>query len=687
MVERGASEPFKLKSAEADHLVEHRHDDDIVTMPLEGLHPAPHLRDMEHYQQMYKRSIAEPEQFWDDIARTGFYWKQKWDAVRSVNFSRKQGRIESSWFIGSKTNICFNALDRWVETGIEDHVAFLFEPNDLSDDKSRREWTYGQTLAEVKRVANVLKAMGVKKGDCVTLYMPMVVELPVCMLACARIGAVHSVVFGGFSAEALAGRILDAESKVVITCDGVMRGKKPILLKQIADKACEIAQKRGFAVASQLVLHRLEEDKSTCEMRGGRDVWYDEAVARADTECEVEWMDAEDPLFILYTSGSTGSPKGVLHTTAGYMVYTATTFKYSFDYQPRDVFFCTADCGWITGHSYVTYGPLLNAATQVVFEGVPTYPDAGRLWDIVQRYRVNQIYTAPTAIRALKAYGDSYVQAYDRSSLRVLGTVGEPINPEAWRWYFEVVGSSKCAVVDTWWQTETGGHMIVSFGVKGMKFKPGSASLPSFGVDPVLLDEQGQEIEGPGDGFLMIRQGWPSTIRTVRGDHERMEQVYFDRFDGYYLTGDGCRRDADGYYWLTGRIDDILNVSGHRIGTAEVESALVLHELVNEAAVVGFGHDIKGEGIYAFVTLNQGAKASESLQKELIALCRSEIGPIATPDRIQWVPGLPKTRSGKIMRRILRKIAEQGGSVKMEDLGDITTLADPSVVAQLIASV
>jgi len=683
--DRSLDELYTLPSAEDDHLVVHPHDKDKIRMPPQAIHPGAHVRNMKEYKKIYEESIRNPEEFWDDIARSKFFWKTKWEKVVEFNFHRSKGKVYNEWFQGGVTNICYNSLDRHVELGLGDRVAFYFEPNDLEDTESRREWTYSQVLDEVQRVANVLKDMGVKKGDCVAMYMPMIVQLPICMLACARIGAMHSVVFGGFSAEALGGRVLDAENKVVITCDGVLRGKKPILLKEIADKACDISTSKGHNVEKMLVFNRLPNNgKPTCAMKQGRDVWYHDIVPKASPKCEIEWVESENPLFILYTSGSTGAPKGILHTTGGYMVYTATTFKHSFDYQPQDVFFCTADCGWITGHSYVTYGPMLNLASQVIFEGVPTYPDAGRLWEIVQRYKVSQLYTAPTAIRSLKSFGDSYVTQYDRSSLRILGTVGEPINPDAWRWYFGVVGNSKCAINDTWWQTETGGHMICSLPIRGMVFKPGAASLPFLGVHPAVLDEQGNEIEGPGEGFLVIKKPWPSTLRTIFGDHDRMEDTYFSRFDGYYLTGDGCRRDADGYYWLTGRIDDVLNVSGHRIGTAEVESALVLHKHVSEAAVVGVGHDIKGEGIYAYVTLDVGQSPSEELRKELVALVRKEIGPIATPDVIHFAAGLPKTRSGKIMRRILRKIAEKGKEVNIDELGDISTLADPTVVQQLI---
>jgi len=522
----------------------------------------------------------------------------------------------------------------------------------------------------------------------VTLFMPMVPQLPIAMLACARIGAVHSVVFGGFSAEALASRLMDANSQVIVTANGVMRGAKPIALYDIVEKAAAICEAEKAPLSSVVILQRLADDALPINFVEGRDAWWHDALPAASAECPVEWMEAEDPLFVLYTSGSTGKPKGVCHTTGGYMVYAATTSKYIFDLQDGDTFFCTADCGWITGHSYVAYGPLLNGASQLVFEGVPSFPDAGRLWRMCDKYQVSQLYTAPTAIRALMAAGEEPVKAAKRSSLKLLGSVGEPINPEAWRWYYEVVGDSRCPIVDTWWQTETGGIMITPLPCKGWDMKPGSATRPFFGVQPVLLTPEGVEIEGEGEGLLAVRQAWPSTIRDVLGDYERKVNTYFPVEGpdgvGYYMTGDGARRDADGYFWITGRVDDVINTSGHRIGTAEVESALVLHPLVAEAAVVGFPHPVKGEGIYTYVTLNAGVEPTEELRKELRMQCRSEIGAFASPDAVHWAAALPKTRSGKIMRRILRKIASSGDEVTEEELGDTSTLADTSVVKQLI---
>mmetsp|Transcript_37029 Transcript_37029/g.147756 ORF Transcript_37029/g.147756 Transcript_37029/m.147756 type:complete len:738 (-) Transcript_37029:2234-4447(-) len=664
--------------------LERHHESDNVVVP-EVFHEGrdTHLKSVDEYKKLYEESIADPVGFWSNIARS-FHWKEDFPSATALtyNFDLNVGPIDINWFKGGKTNICYNAVDRQIENGLGTKVAFHYEGNDLEDE--HRDITYEEVRDEVCRVANSLKEMGVKKGDCVCLYMPMVPELPIAMLACARIGAVHSVVFGGFSAEALAGRIFDAKNDVVITCDGVMRGKKLIELKKVADDAVKLSEARGHRVGHKLVLKRLGPEKCKVDFVEGVDHWWHEMVKPQSTVCEPEWVDAEDPLFILYTSGSTGQPKGILHTTGGYMVYAATTFKYAFDYQPEDVFFCTADCGWITGHSYVTYGPLLNGATQVVYEGVPNSPRPDRLWRIVDKYKVQQVYTAPTAIRALMVAGDQYVKGTDRSSLKILGTVGEPINPEAWNWYFKVVGDERCPIVDTWWQTETGGHMIMPLPIPGLHMKPGAASLPFFGVVPVILDEDGKEVEGEGQGFLMVKKPWPSTLRSISGDHERMEEVYFSRFKGYYMSGDGCRRDKDGYYWLTGRVDDVLNVSGHRIGTAEVESALVLHPAVGEAAVVGIGHDIKGEGIYAYVTLMNEFKPDDGLKKELIQYVRKEIGPIATPDVIHFAAAVPKTRSGKIMRRILRKIANEGSKVDKAGLGDVSTLADASVVDALI---
>jgi acetyl-CoA synthetase len=633
------------------------------------------------------------------MAKEHFVWRSPEalarDSVCRYNFDVRQGPIEIEWFFHAETNLCYNALDRHVEQGLGHRVAYYYEANDIDDQDTHRAITYAELLDTVKRIARVLRRHGIRRGDTVTIYMPMVPELPAAMLACARIGAVHNVVFGGFSAEALAGRLLDARSTVILTCDGVRRGPKRIPLKQVADEAIEISQKRdpSFQVRSQLVVRRLGESAlPDLNMQAGRDVDLRLAMQEAadGPDDSIEWMKAEDPLFLLYTSGSTGTPKGVLHTTAGYMVNVGLTFKYSFNYHPNDVYFCTADCGWITGHSYVVYGPLLNAATQVLFEGVPTWPDAGRLWAIVDKYKVSHLYTAPTAIRSLKKAGDEFVTRYKRSSLKILATVGEPINPQVWEWYHRVVGDGRCNVVDTYWQTETGAHVIISPPVRGFPQRPGSAGVPFFGISVAVLDEHGKEIPFvPGEeseGYLCIRAPWPSCLRTIFRAPIRFENGYFKPFPGYYMTGDGCRRDGDGYIWITGRVDDVINVSGHRIGTAEVESALVRHPAVAEAAVVGMPHEIKGESIACYVILGDGHSPSEALRNELVQTCRKEIGAIATPERIIWTPALPKTRSGKIMRRILRKIAEQGKELNRSTLGDLSTLADPSAVDAVIES-
>ena len=686
-----------------------------VPVPADFLDNNKHnLESIDEYTKMYEKSIADPAGFWGEVAST-FHWcahnseishralltaptpsplpppvrrNKQWDEVVSSNFDSSKGKVFTKWFSGGETNICYNAVDRHVEAGHGDQIALYHEANDEGDDV--QHWTYKQVLDEVSRVANVLKSRGVKKGDRVTLFMPMVPHLPIAMLACARIGAVHSVVFGGFSAEALANRIVDADSSVVVTANGVMRGKKPIALYDIVNKACTLAKEAGKEVTTNLILNRLS-DALTVDPVGTRDIFWEDVVPKADAKCDVEWVEAEHPLFVLYTSGSTGKPKGVLHTTGGYMVGAATTSKYIFDLQDGDTFFCTADCGWITGHSYVAYGPMLNRATQLVFEGVPSHPDGGRLWRMVDKYKVTQLYTAPTAIRALMALGDDPVKATSRASLKLLGSVGEPINPEAWRWYHEVVGDSRCPIVDTWWQTETGSIMITPLPTKGWDQKPGMAMKPFFGIEPVLITPEGKEITGnPAEGLLAIKSPWPSTIRDVLGDYDRYVSTYFPiespEGKGYYLTGDGCRRDEDGYYWITGRVDDVINSSGHRIGTAEVESAAVLHPDVAEAAVVGYPHPVKGEGIYIYVTLNSGVEPSDDLKKALVMQCRAEIGAFAAPDTIHWAPSLPKTRSGKIMRRILRKIAELGKDIDEEVLGDTSTLADPGVVTQLIDS-
>ncbi len=630
-----------------------------------------HIKSLDEYRRMYKRSIEDPGGFWSEIAE-GFYWKKKWTKVRQFDF---QGDISIQFFLGGRTNITYNALDRHVEKR-GDQTAILWEGNEPGEDG---KLTYRQLHAEVCKFANVLKSFGVKKGDRVSIYMPMVKELAIAMLACARIGAIHSIVFGGFSPDSLANRIVDSGCEVLITADGVFRGAKAVTLKANADEAMTLAGGNGVNVRTCIVLERVGKTKIPADMKAGRDHWWHEVMNSASPDCEPEWMDSEDPLFILYTSGSTGKPKGVLHTTGGYMVHAATTFRHVFDYHDGDIYWCTADIGWVTGHSYIVYGPLCNGAITLMFEGIPIHPDPGRLWDVVDKYRVNQFYTAPTAIRALMREGEEWVNKHNLSTLKLLGTVGEPINPEAWMWYHRVVGRERCPIVDTWWQTETGGILITPL-PGAIPTKPGSATLPYFGVKPVILDDQGKRLEGPCKGALFLEEPWPGMMRTVFGQHERFKETYFTRAPGLYFTGDGCRRDEEGYYWITGRIDDVINVAGHRLGTAEVESALVSHSAVAEAAVVGYPHDIKGQGIYAYVTLKMGHEYTEPLRKELVAHVRKEIGAIAAPDVIHWAPALPKTRSGKIMRRILRKIAEG----KPEEVGDTTTLADPSVVEHLV---
>ncbi|MGY8972844.1 MAG: acetate--CoA ligase [Sphingomonadales bacterium] len=620
---------------------------------------------LEQFDSLYERSIEDSDGFWLEQAK-----RLDWFHEPSRAGEWSYDPVEIAWFADGKLNLCHNAVDRHLDRR-GDETAIIFEPDDPEADS--RTLTYRQLHAEVVAMANALKAIGVTRGDRVTISMPMIVEGVLALLACARIGAVHSVVFGGFSPEALAGRIEGCGSRFVVTADEGLRGGKRVPLKTNVDAA--IAEPdHDTPIDGMLVVRHTGAD---IPMTAGRDHWYHEVPSGADCPCEP--MDAEDPLFILYTSGSTGKPKGVVHTTGGYGVWTATTFAYVFDYQPGEVFWCTADIGWITGHSYIAYGPLLNGATQVVFEGVPSYPDHGRFWEVVDRHKVNILYTAPTAIRALMREGDDFVTSHNRSSLRLLGTVGEPINPEAWRWYFDVVGEKRCPIVDTWWQTETGGVMITTL-PSAHDMKPGSAGRPFFGVRPQLVDNEGAVLDGAAEGNLCITHSWPGQARTVYGDHERFEQTYFSTYRGKYFTGDGCRRDEDGYYWITGRVDDVINVSGHRMGTAEVESALVSHAKVAEAAVVGCPHDIKGQGIYCYVTLNAGEAGSDELHTELRSHVRTEIGPIASPDHIQFSDGLPKTRSGKIMRRILRKIAENDyGS-----LGDTSTLADPSLVDRLI---
>ena len=645
--------------------------------PPESVSSKAHIASMEQYREMYKHSINSPDEFWAEQAEH-FCWFKRWDQVRSYNYDVTQGDIQIEWFKGGQCNITSNCLDRHLETR-GGQTAILWEGNEPGENKSL---TYRELHREVCKFANVLKIHGVKKGDRVSIYMPMVIELSIAMLACARIGAIHSIVFGGFSSTALADRIVDSSCTVVITTDGGFRGAKAIPIKANADEAMTLAEKQGVHVKTCVVVQRVGE-KVPVLMKNGRDLWWHDEMSKADPVCEPEVMESEDPLFILYTSGSTGKPKGVMHTTAGYMIYTALTHRYVFDYHQGDIWWCTADIGWVTGHSYIVYGPLANGATTVMFEGVPTYPDAGRFWDVVDRLKITQFYTAPTAIRALMSCGEDFPSKYDLSTLRVLGSVGEPINPEAWRWYHKNIGKGKCPIVDTWWQTETGGILITP--LPGCTpTKPGSATLPFFGVKPTVIEaETGKVIEGNGvTGVLALSEPWPGQMRTIYGDHDRFEETYFKLYPRYYFTGDGCRRDEEGYYWITGRVDDVINVSGHRIGTAEIESALVLHEAVAEAAVVGFPHEIKGQGIYAYVSLMEGVSASDELQKTLIKFVRKEIGPIAAPDAIQWAPALPKTRSGKIMRRILRKIAAN----EAEQLGDISTLADPSVVENLKAS-
>ena len=625
-----------------------------------------HIQSLEEYQVRYRRSVEDPEGFWAEAARR-IDWFEPFSSVRSVSFA--SDNISIRWFEDGKTNASYNCLDRHLPERA-DQVALIWEPDDPS--RAARRITYRELHGQVCRLANVLKAHGVQKGDRVTLYLPMIPEAAVAMLACSRIGAIHSVVFAGFSPDALADRILDCDSTFVITADEGVRGARRVPLKKNTDKALE----RCPDVRKVLVVRRTGDSTG---WQPGRDLWFHDEMEAVSAECPPEAMDAEAPLFILYTSGSTGRPKGVLHTTGGYLVYTALTHQYVFDYHDGDVFWCTADVGWITGHSYIVYGPLMNGATQVFFEGVPTYPDASRFWRVVDRHNVTQFYTAPTAIRALMRHGDDAVLRTSRSSLRLLGTVGEPINPAAWHWYHRVVGEKRCPIVDTWWQTETGGIMIAPL-PGAVPAKPGSATLPFFGIQPEILDEQGNVLAGEASGVLAIRDSWPGQARTVYRDHERFVQTYFTAYEGKYFTGDGCRRDADGYYWITGRIDDVLNVSGHRMGTAEVESALVSHDLVTEAAVVGFPHAIKGQGIYAYVTLAADRASGDATREQLITHVRERIGPIAKPDFIQFAAALPKTRSGKIMRRILRKIAEND----YESLGDTSTLADPSVVTLLI---
>ncbi|MBF0369774.1 MAG: acetate--CoA ligase [Magnetococcales bacterium] len=622
------------------------------------------LIDKTQYEAMYARSVEDPEGFWAEQANTFVDWFKPWDKVMDYDYNKANIR----WFEGAKVNVAHNCIDRHLEKRA-DQVAIIWEGDDPNVDK---KITYRELHEQVSRFANALKARNIKKGDRVCVYMPMIPEAAYAMLACARIGAVHSVVFGGFSPDALRDRILDSDCQAVITADEGLRGSKSIPLRKNVDAA--VAQ-----CPNVHTVFTVRHTGGNIAWQEGRDVWYHDAIAAADPDCPCEVMDAEDPLFILYTSGSTGTPKGVLHTTGGYLLYAAITQKYIFDCQDGDIYWCTADVGWITGHTYILYGPLANGATTIMFEGVPTYPDAGRFWQVIDKHQVNIFYTAPTALRSLMGQGDELVKKTSRSSLRLLGSVGEPINPEAWEWYFHVVGEGRCPIVDTWWQTETGGILITPL-PGAIPTKPGSATLPFFGIVPEIVDGDGKVLEGEAEGILTLTRSWPGQMRGVYGDPKRFYDTYFSRFPGCYFPGDGCRRDKDGYFWITGRVDDVIIVSGHNLGTAEIESALVLHKDVAEAAVVGYPHNIKGQGLYAYVTLMTGVEATEALRKELTSLVRKEIGPIAHVDIIQWAPGLPKTRSGKIMRRILRKIAAN----ELENMGDTSTLADPSVVTNLV---
>jgi len=622
------------------------------------------LINAEQYETMYKQSIEDSDNFWAEQAEKHLTWFKKWDKVQEWDFHT----ADIKWFEGGKLNVAYNCLDRHLDAR-GDQTAIIWEGDNPAEDK---KISYRELHAEVCKLGNVLKSRGVKKGDRVCIYMPMIPEASVAMLACARIGAVHSVVFGGFSPDSLSGRILDSDCQAVITADEGVRGGKSVPLKANTDKALESCPN----VHTVLTVKRTGGDIGWTE---GRDVWYHDLMQDASSDCPAEEMDAEDPLFILYTSGSTGKPKGVLHTTGGYLLFSAITHKYVFDYRNGEVYWCTADVGWVTGHTYIVYGPLANGAISLMFEGIPNYPDNSRFWQVIDKHQVNSFYTAPTALRALMRAGDEPVKKTSRQSLRVIGSVGEPINPEAWEWYYHVVGDARCPIVDTWWQTETGGHLITPLpGAHALK--PGSAARPFFGVEPAIVDADGNIIEGEGSGNLVITRPWPGMMRDIYGDHQRFIDTYFKTYPGMYFTSDGCRRDADGYYWITGRVDDVLNVSGHRLGTAEIESGLVLHPKVAEAAVVGYPHDIKGQGIYAYVTLMAGIEESDELKKELVQLVRKEIGAIATIDIIQWAPALPKTRSGKIMRRILRKVAIN----EVDQVGDISTLADPSVVEHLV---
>ena len=623
------------------------------------------LLSKDQYEGMYAESFKDKEQFWSKIAKSQLSWFKDFTKIKNTNYD---GDVSIKWFEDGELNVCYNCVDRYAETQPEE-IAIIWEGDETSQNKT---YTYKELKSEISRLANVLRKLGVKKGDVVTIYLTMIPEVAFAMLACARIGAIHSVIFGGFAPESIAGRIKDCKSKFVITADEGIRGGKIIPLKKYINSALESC---NDSIKTLVIRYTNTQD----DLHQVNNFYYDELIKEVDDQCECVSMNAEDPLFILYTSGSTGKPKGVLHTTGGYLVYASFTHKYSFDYHPGDVYWCTADAGWITGHSYSVYGPLANGGTTLLFEGVPNYPDFSRFWEVCEKYKVNIFYTAPTVLRSLMKEGNSYIEKCDLSSLRILGTVGEPINPEAWNWYSSIVGKDRCPVIDTWWQTETGGHLISPIpGVS--KLKPGSATQPYFGIDAAIVDDNGNVLEGECKGKLCILDSWPGQMRTVYGDHQRFIDTYFSQFKGKYFTGDGCRRDKDGFYWITGRVDDCINVSGHLLGTAEIESAFVEHELVSEAAVVGYPHDIKGQGIYAYVTTNTGVQVSENLKRELVQWIRKKIGPIATPDKLQFSPGLPKTRSGKIMRRILRKIA----SKEQDQLGDTSTLADPNVVQSLI---
>jgi acetyl-CoA synthetase len=636
-----------------------------VYKPITDFSSRAYIKNMHEYKNMYEESIKNPDTFWSKLATEQISWYKKWNKVQEYDF--KKGKIK--WFDGAQLNVSYNCLDRHVENGHGNDIAIIWEGNEPTLEK---KFTYKQLLDEVQKFTNVLESKGVKKGDRICIYLQMLPELVISMLACTRIGAIHSIVFGGFSAESLRDRINDSSCKILITQDQGFRGGKPLPMKQVADKALQNCP----SIESVIVVKRIGEKVDW----SNKDYWWHEEMEKVEPICPPVKMDSEDPLFILYTSGSTGKPKGVLHTTGGYLVFASVTHKYIFDYHPGDIYWCTADIGWVTGHSYIVYGPLCNRAITIMFEGVPNYPDWGRFWAICEKYKVNIFYTAPTALRALMKEGDEWVKKYNLNSLKLLGSVGEPIKLQEWKWYYNLVGGGRCPIVDTWWQTETGGILITPM-PGATPLKPGSASFPFFGVEPALLDDKGKEIKGNDvSGNLVIKSAWPGIMRTVYGDHERFRKTYFSIYPGYFFTGDGCLRDEDGYYWITGRVDDVINVSGHRIGTAEIEGAIGRHPKVAEAAVVGFPHEIKGQGIYAYVTLKTGEKFDQNLTKELIGMVRQEIGPIATPDKIQYTDGLPKTRSGKIMRRILRKIAD--GNVSQ--IGDTSTLADPSIVDSLV---